>query len=74
MHTYAAAHDTVFHYNSDFSGEVILQRQGTTLQIPATDLLDFVAYCYVMQQRIAHIEQMDRDALLLGERLPRSTT
>ena len=41
-------------YNSDFSGDAIIRDQrepNLVLYIPAKHLVEFVAYCYVMQRK-----------------------
>lgn len=69
MHTHKTD-NTVFHYNSDFSGGVtVLQKDDTgrvvaNIEIPAADLLEFVAYCYVQPNRLREVEGMTVEALL----------
>lgn len=48
MHTYKSLHDTRFHFNSDFSGDIVISPKGcslendTSISIPAFDLKEFL--------------------------------
>lgn len=65
MHTMCADQGTLFHYNSDLSGDVHVQTQnGDSLDIPGHDLLCFAAH-WVQLQRIRELENAS-DAALLG--------
>lgn len=83
MHTYERSRDpisgegVVFHFNSDFSGEVIVEVKGARavfhqvgdtrwieVRIPAIDLVDFVLEGYVKAKAIEWIEQVDLRELL----------
>lgn len=69
MHAYVAAGGTVFNYNSDFSGSVRVQQGETAfvVEIPGEDLIDFIAYCFVVPRRIVKLEEASSEsALLLG--------
>lgn len=53
-----------FHYNSDFSGDVIVVVEGKEMKVPAHALLAFVGYCHVATKRINVIEGMKYTELL----------
>ncbi len=40
--------DIYFHYNGDFSGDVIINSDNKELEIPAKAILEFVAYWIMM--------------------------
>ena len=66
MHTFQGSQGTVFHYNSDMSGDVIVIDRNDTkkkFEIPAFDILEFAAE-FVRNQHIAKFEQMDVHGLL----------
>lgn len=69
-HTYTAKGGTTFSYNSDFSGVVrigeIIIVAGELAEIPAQDLLEFVAECYVLPRKIEQLENAEVDELLFG--------
>lgn len=67
MHTYEADKGTVFNYNSDFSGVVSIQSEvddNGNLSVFAEDLIDFIAYCFVLQQRVSRLEDASSEWLL----------
>lgn len=70
MHYYDAKGGTGFNYNEDFSGQVTIitkpDATGSTkrIEIPAADLIQFVAYEYVLKKRIASMMLMDADEVL----------
>lgn len=65
MHHYEGTNKTDFHHNSDFSGDVIIiTKDGKQFEIPGQDILEFVAYTYVMSKKISVIEDMDYLQLL----------
>lgn len=67
MHTFKGDKGAVFIYNSDLSGDVIVQDiAGNEVKIDGSDILDFVAYCFVLRNRIEKLEQADSRELLLG--------
>lgn len=69
MHTYEAKGGTVFNYNSDVSGEVMIVEEGSEhiIEVLGKDLIDFIAYCFVLPKRIAALEDASSEsALLLG--------
>jgi hypothetical protein len=63
MHTYQGERAT-FNYNPDFSGDVIVTVDGQELRIPAEDVLQFVAFCYVQRRLVIEIEGMEWEELL----------
>jgi len=62
-------HTTAFHYNSDFSRDVLIDRrdsQGNLVsqsEVPACHILEFVAE-YVRSQRISNLENQTVQQLL----------
>jgi len=67
MHSYNSKDNTVtFHHNSDFSGEVIIcdMATGNEFKVSGEGLLEFVAYRYILSNRISKIESMDYKELL----------
>lgn len=75
MHTFKATRGTVFNYNSDMSGDVIISSNDINkqcvnwsgvmvlIEIPTFDILEFVAEVIRIQQ-ISKLEQMDVCELL----------
>ncbi len=59
--------DTVFIYNSDLSGDVMIHRaswpEGEHIEVPGSDLLQFVA-SWVQDRRINAVEWMEWPELL----------
>ena len=67
MHSYTGSQGTKFHYNPDFSGDVVVvDKDGHEFCIPGKDILEFVAYGYVLGEKISQIETMDWQELLRG--------
>ncbi|KKN13803.1 hypothetical protein LCGC14_1002510 [marine sediment metagenome] len=64
MHSYGGRHGTIFNFNSDFSGDIIITRGDKDFYIPADDILELVAHCYVARNRISVIENMSHKELL----------
>ena len=65
MHTYQANGGTRFNYNSDFSGSVHLAVPGgKTVYVLGEDLIDFIAYCFVLPQRVSKLEDASSERLL----------
>lgn len=58
------AEETIFHYNSDFSGYVVVTKNKKQFQIPGQDILEFVAYCYVQPEKIKKTEETNYKDLL----------
>jgi len=54
-----------FHYNGDYSGEVIIQDKitGEQIRVESEDIFEFVAG-YVRSKRISEIEDMEWKDLL----------
>tara|TARA_Y100000310_G_scaffold335941_1_gene419221 strand:- start:967 stop:1191 length:225 start_codon:yes stop_codon:yes gene_type:complete len=72
MHSMTATHGTIFHYDSDLDGDVIIvvpqnSEDMDSLTVPAGDILEFVAFCYVQPKRINALEQADYHQLLTGD-------
>lgn len=64
MHTYEGS-KSIFNYNTDLSGDVVITDALLhEVTIPGEDLIDFVAYCYVLQKKIEKLEQTDSIELL----------
>ena len=59
---------TIFNYNSDLSGDVILINKDTKAEfvVPGKDILKFVAN-YVRDKKIATIEDMNTEEILFGK-------
>lgn len=69
MHTLEASKGTIFNFNSDFSGDVILhitEQAGTTreFEVPFDDLAELVAE-YVRRKKIARLEDAT-DEIIFG--------
>lgn len=74
MHNFKGSGGTNFNFNSDLSGNVIIDRPDDCwrLEVPGQDLLEFVSH-YVSNQRISELEQADyRQVLGLKGRLPQT--
>ena len=56
MHTFMGKEGTRFHYNQDLSGDVIILKGEEELNIPASDLLEFVSN-HIANLQIAQIEK-----------------
>ncbi len=58
MHSAESKNGTVFHFNSDFSGDIEILPLGVDVgfHIPAEDLLELVAYHYVLPCEIEALE------------------
>lgn len=67
MQGWQSERGTTFEYNSDFNGDVIItDSQGNRVVVPAQDLLDLVAWAYVVPQKIMRLQECSTDELLLG--------
>lgn len=62
MHT-QRVNDTLFLYNSDLSGVVVIQRGDDEIEVPSEDLLSFVAE-HVRSERMSALEQASFRELL----------
>lgn len=62
MRTLQASDGTRFHYNSDFSGEVIVETGGAEFRVPGDALLELVARAYVAPARISLLEDLGADS------------
>jgi hypothetical protein len=70
MHTFKGDKGTIFNYNEDFSGDIIVKDvTGNEVTIDGNDILDFVAHCYVQPKRIEKLEQSDSIELLVGTKI-----
>lgn len=70
MHTLTADHGTVFNYNLDLSGDVIVRpprsyARNATCGVPAEDLLQFVG-TLLRDGHVSRCEQMDWTEFLGG--------
>ena len=68
MHTYKSSNGFIFHFNSDFSGDVVIRNQkldSENVLIPGKDLLEFIAYNYILPKKIEKLEDMDYKKLLI---------
>lgn len=68
MHSYQGKQGTIFHHNSDFSGNVIITHEGKEIEIPGSDILELVAYEYILPQKISAVEQAGWQELLSAQR------
>jgi hypothetical protein len=66
MHSLRTKNGTLFHFNSDLSGEVIVRNSpaGDELHVNGEDLVEFVVD-FVRRKRIAALEEMS-DEIVLG--------
>lgn len=65
MHTFKGQDGVIFKYNSDLSGDVIVMvESGKVVNILGSDLVRFVAQCYVAPKKIAQLEQATADEIL----------
>ena len=64
MHTLELP-NTIFHYNSDLSGDVyiVVKSSATTLNVSGADLIVFVAE-YVRNHKVAELEDAPIDKIL----------
>lgn len=70
MHTFKGNEGATFNYNSDFSGEVIINDiNGNDVKVEGSDILEFIALCYVQGKKIERLEQADYEELLTGVKL-----
>ena len=70
MEQYQTPRGTLFQYNIDFNGDVVItDGAGNQCVIPAEDILELVAWGYVARQKISRVEQFTTDELLLGTEL-----
>ncbi len=63
MITFKSLNDFIFHFNSDFSGEIKINKNKTVINIPVKDLLEFIAYNYILPNRIEKLENMNYEEL-----------
>lgn len=69
MHSYESENGTIFHHNSDFSGDVTIivavdSPDRKEIHVSGNDILEFVAFHYIARERIARLEQMSWRELL----------
>ena len=57
---------TVFNYNSDLSGDVIIQHGSKKIALPAAHLLEFVAE-FVRREKISRMEVASDMQVLMGD-------
>lgn len=70
MHTFKGNEGTIFNYNSDFSGDIIIRDvNNNDVKVEGSDILEFVALCYVQSKKIERLEQADYEELLTGEKM-----
>ncbi len=67
MHTFKTDDDkTVFNFNSDFSGDVIIKRNGKTVNVPGRDLLALIAE-HIRREKISRLENASDMQVLMGD-------
>ncbi len=65
MHTFRGKKGSIFNYNSDFSGNIIIQDvNDCEVKVDGTDILEFVAFCYIQNKKIQKIEDATYEELL----------
>lgn len=80
MHSYKTKNDQIFHYDSGLiDGEITIvvpfsenrisehvydNKKYLNVNMNANDVLEFIAYCYIKQNKITKIEDMDWKELL----------
>jgi len=76
MHSHSTKNKTIFHFNSDGSGDVsiVVPKEGATdgydknsfdeIQVPFEDVIEFMAH-FVRYEKINELEEMD-DKDVLG--------
>ena len=69
MHSYTwgtskAKEEVTFNYNGDLSGEVTIMTNDKEVCVTGHALLAFVAYCYVLPNKLEEIENKDWPNLL----------
>lgn len=62
MRTLQTRDGTRFHYNSDFSGDVVVDVDGAEFRVPGEALLELVARAYVTPARINLLEKIGADS------------
>lgn len=69
MHTFKGNEGAIFNYSSDFSGEIIIKDlSNNEVKVEGSDVLEFVAFCYIQGKKIERLEQADYEELLTGEK------
>jgi len=65
MHSYDGK-SCIFHFNSDLTGDIIIQNKidESKIRIDAEDVLKFVAFEYILSNKINELEQMNYKDLL----------
>ncbi len=65
MHTFKGNKGTIFNYNSDFSGKIIIKDiNNNDAEIEGSDILEFVALCFVQGKKIERLENANYEELL----------
>lgn len=66
MHTYKTDDNIIFHYNSDFSGDINIFNNFTDedILIKGNSLIEFIVECYIRPALISKFEQIDFNKLL----------
>lgn len=62
MRSFEAPDGTRFHYNSDFSGDVIIERESGDARISGDALLAFVAKAFCLPAKISLLEDIGADS------------
>jgi hypothetical protein len=69
VHTFKGDKGAIFNYNSDFSGDVFIKDvNNNDVKVEGSDILEFVAFCYVQSKKIERLEQADCEELLTGDK------
>ncbi len=63
MHTMVVSNNTVFHYNSDYSGNIEIASVNGSIEIPANDLIRFMTEI-IRDKQTQRIESASLDELI----------
>lgn len=69
MRTFEAPDGTRFHYNSDFSGDVLIEREAGDVLLNGDALLAFIAKAYCLPAKIRVLEDLSADSAARIEEL-----
>lgn len=69
MRSFEAPDGTRFHYNSDFSGDVLIERETGDVRLNGDALLTFIAKAYCLPAKISLLEDLGADSAARIEEL-----
>ena len=69
MHSYKGSKGTIFRFDSVFSGCIVITPSNSEqyIEIPAEDILELVAYNYVLVAKMIKLERKNYRELLTGK-------